>query len=85
MALNNKDILLWSGYVTQDPEVKTSYQYVVDLKQRVEEEVDYRIQISPDKVKTYHINMLKQYFYRDNDTQWRSQDFISGRAQCLII
>ena len=31
-------------------------------------EVDYRIQISPDKVKTYHINMLKRYFYRDNDT-----------------
>ena len=30
-------------------------------------EVDYRIQISPDKVKTYHINMLKRYFYRDND------------------
>ena len=31
-------------------------------------EVDYRIQISPDVVKTYHINILKQYFYHDNDT-----------------
>ena len=31
-------------------------------------EVDYRIQISPEKVKTYHINMLKRYFYRYNDT-----------------
>jgi len=119
---------LWTGD-NEDPKVKTSYQYVVDLKQRVEEtyelarnelakvqtrnqkyynrkarerklnvgdsvllllpteknkhtlawrgpykvvgvvgEVDYRIQISPDKVKTYHINMLKRYFYRDNDT-----------------
>jgi len=119
---------LWTGD-NEDPEVKTSYQYVVDLKQRVEEtcelartklakvqtcnqkyynrkarerklnvgdsvllllptvrnkltlarrgpykvvgvvgEVDYRIQISPDKVKTYHINMSKRYFYRDNDT-----------------
>ena len=26
-------------------------------------EVDYKIQIVPDKVKTYHINMLKRYFY----------------------
>ena len=31
-------------------------------------EVDYRIQISPDKVKTNHINMLKRYFYHDSDT-----------------
>jgi len=31
-------------------------------------DVDYRIQISPYKVKKYHINMLKRYFYRDNDT-----------------
>jgi len=30
-------------------------------------EVDYRIQMNPDKVKTYHINMLKRYFYRDID------------------
>ena len=30
-------------------------------------EVEYRIQISPDKVKTYNIDMLKRYFYRDND------------------
>ena len=28
-------------------------------------DVDYRIQISPDKVKTYHINMLKQYFLQE--------------------
>jgi len=119
---------LWTGD-NEDPEVKTSYQYVVDLKQRVEKtcelarnelakvqtrnqkilqqkgqktkiqcwrqcfavvtnreeqthliwrgpykvvgvigDVDYRIQISPNKVKTYHINMLKRYFYRNNDT-----------------
>jgi len=106
--------------------VKTSYQYVVDLKQRVEEtcelernelakvqtrnqkyynrkakerklnvgdsvllllpternkltlawrkpykvvgvvgDVDYKIQMSPDQVKTYHINMLKRFLPRD--------------------
>ena len=27
-------------------------------------EVDYRVESSPDKVKTYHINMLKRYFHR---------------------
>ena len=26
--------------------------------------VDYRVEVEPGKLKTYHINMLKQYFYR---------------------
>ena len=30
-------------------------------------EVDYKIEINPGKVKTYHINMLKQYFHRENE------------------
>ena len=25
-------------------------------------DVDYRVELSPDKVKTYHINMLKRYY-----------------------
>ena len=25
--------------------------------------VDYRVEVEPEKVKTYHINMLKQYFH----------------------
>jgi len=29
-------------------------------------EVDYKIEISPGKVKTYHVNMLKRYFHRGN-------------------
>jgi len=29
-------------------------------------EVDYRIEMDNGKVKTYHINMLKQYFHREN-------------------
>ena len=116
---------LWSGEV-DDPESKTSFEYVVDLRQRLEEtcnlakeelgkvqtrnqmyynrkardrklhigdsvllllptehnkltlawrgpykvvetvgNVDYRVEIAPGKVKTYHINMLKQYFHRN--------------------
>ena len=27
-------------------------------------DVDYRVEIAPGKVKTYHINMLKHYFHR---------------------
>ena len=27
-------------------------------------DVDYRVELSPDKVKTYHINMLKRYYCR---------------------
>ena len=50
----NKLILAWPGI----------HNKVVGLVG----EVDYRIQMSPDKVKTYHINMLKRYFYHDNDT-----------------
>ena len=29
-------------------------------------EVDYRIEMDNGKVKTYHINMLKRYFHREN-------------------
>ena len=29
-------------------------------------EVDYKIEISPGMVKTYHVNMLKRYFHRGN-------------------
>jgi len=83
---------IWT-YDDEDPEVKTLYQYVVDLRDRVEEtckmalalltlpternkltlawrgpykvvgivgDFDYRVEVSPDKVKTYHINMLKR-------------------------
>jgi len=30
-------------------------------------QVDYKIEINPGKVKTYHINMLKRYFHRGNE------------------
>jgi len=110
---------LWTGE-KEDPEIKTAYQYVLDLCERIEEtrqlaqeeiskvqqrnqiyynrrtrerrlnigdsvllllptnnkltlawrgpykvvervgEVDYRIRVTPDKIKTYHINMLKK-------------------------
>jgi len=30
-------------------------------------EVDYKIEINPSKVKTYHINMLKRYFHREDE------------------
>ena len=114
----------------EDPEVKTLYKYVVDLRDRVEEtckmdnvelakvqvrnhkyynkrtrdrklqvgdsvllllpternkltlawrgpykvvgivgDVDYRVELSPDKVKTYHINMLKRYYHRESPTE----------------
>jgi len=114
----------------KDPEVKTLYQYVVDLRDRVEEtcklakeelaklqvrnqkyynrrtrdrklhvgdsvllllpternklalawrgpykvvgivgDIDYRVEVSPEKVKTYHINMQKRYYYRESPTK----------------
>ena len=28
-------------------------------------DVDYRVEIEPRKVKTYHINMLKRYYHRN--------------------
>ena len=37
-------------------------------------EVDYRIEISPGKVKTYHINMLKRYFHRKVEGDLVTQD-----------
>jgi len=30
---------------------------------------DYRVKASPDKVKTYHINMLKRYYHRESPTE----------------
>jgi len=32
-------------------------------------DVDYRVELSPDKVKTYHINMLKRYYHRESPTE----------------
>jgi len=30
---------------------------------------DYRVEVCPDKVKTYHINMLKRYYHRECPTE----------------
>ena len=30
---------------------------------------DYRVEVSPDRVKTYHINMLKRYYHRGSPTE----------------
>jgi len=30
---------------------------------------DYWVEVSPDKVKTYHINMLKRYYHRETPTE----------------
>jgi len=118
----------------EDPEVKTAYQYVIDLRERVKETcelarselakvqirnqryynrktrerklhvgdsvllllpternkltlawrgtykvvdivsgVDYRIEMDSGKVKTYHINMLKRYYHRDNKSDHRQK------------
>ena len=46
---NNKLTLAWRG----------PYKVV----ERVGE-VDYRIRVTPDNIKTYHINMLKKYHQR---------------------
>jgi transposase InsO family protein len=115
---------LWTGEV-EEPEVKTTYQYVLDLRERIEQtcalaqeelgkvqtrnkryydrrvrnrqlkvgesvllllpternklllswqgpfrivskvgEVDYRIEMSSGRVKTFHVNMLKRYYHR---------------------
>jgi len=109
---------LWTGE-KGDPEVKTAYQYVLDLRERIEETcqlvqeeiakvqkrsqtyynrrarerrlnigdsvllllltlawrgpyevvekvgaVDYKIKVTPDKIETYDINMLKKYHQR---------------------
>ena len=27
---------------------------------------DYRVEVSPDKIKTYHVNMLKRYYHRES-------------------
>ena len=40
----------------------------------IKEKVDYKISVTPDKIKTYHINMLKKYHQRkehrtDNDDE----------------
>jgi len=118
---------IWMGE-EEDSEYKTAYQYIVDLRERIEEtcelaknelskvhiryqkyynrrtrdrklhvgdsellllpteqnkltlawrgpykvldtvgEVDYKIEINPEKVKTYHIHMLKRYFHHENE------------------
>jgi len=119
---------LWTGE-KEDPEVKTAYQYVLDLRERIEDtcqlaqekiakvqkrnqtyynrrarermlnvgdnvllllptennkltlawrgpyevvgkvgEVDYKIRVTPGKIKTHHISMLKKYHQRKEQT-----------------
>ena len=123
---------LWADEVP-DPETRTTYEYVLDLRQRIEDtcalakeelakvqcknqmyynrktrerklnvgdsvllllptehnkltlawrgpfkvtekvgNVDYRIEVSPGKIKTFHINMLKRYYHRV-DARTKSQ------------
>jgi len=50
----NKSTLAWRG----------PYKVVVIVG-----DVDYRVEVSPDKVKTYHINMLKRYYHRESPTE----------------
>jgi len=47
---NNKLTLAWRG----------PYEVVKRVG-----EVDYRIRVTPDKIRTYHINMLKKYHQRN--------------------
>jgi len=30
---------------------------------------DYRVEVSPDNVKSFHINMLKRYYHRESSTE----------------
>ena len=56
--------------------MKTLYQYVVDLRDRVEETCKMakvelaKVQVRNQKYynKTYHINMLKRYYHRESPT-----------------
>ena len=47
-------------------------------------EVDYKIEINPDKVKTYHINMLKRYFYRENEQKDVLRNVDKGKQEAII-
>ena len=125
---------LWTGEV-EEPELKTTYQYVIDLRERIEEtcalakeelskvqtrnqkyynrktrnrqlkvgdyvllllptehnklllawqgpfpvvakvgEVDYRVEVAPGKVKTYHVNLLKRYYHRNGLQQMTTKE-----------
>jgi len=136
--------IIWTGE-EKDSEVKTAYQYVVDLRERIEEtcelaknelskvqvrnqkyytwrtrerklhvgdsmllllpteqnkltlawrgpykvvgtvgEVDYKIEINPDKVKTYHNNMLKRYFHRENEQKDVLRNVDKGKQEARI-
>jgi len=129
----------------EDTEVKTAYQYVIDLRERIEEtcelaknelskvqirnqkyynrrtrerklhvgdsvllllpteqnklilawrcpyklvgtvgEVDYKIKINPCKLKTYHINMLKRYFHRENEQKDVLRNIDKGKQEARI-
>nr|XP_022327762.1 uncharacterized protein LOC111127056 [Crassostrea virginica] len=58
----------------RDPEVKSTYQYVIDLKERLEETCELAkqsLQKSIDvhgKIKTFHANLLKWYVERKSET-----------------
>jgi len=47
-------------------------------------EVDYKIEINPGKVKTYHINMLKRYFHRENEQKDVLRNVDKGKQEAII-
>jgi len=48
----------------------------------VVKDFDYRVEVSPDKVKTYHINMLKRYYHRESTTE---PTFNGSRATSKVV
>ena len=47
-------------------------------------EVDYKIKINPCKLKTYHINMLKRYFHRENEQKDVLRNIDKGKQEARI-
>jgi len=41
------------------------------------DEVDYKIEFSPRKVKAYHVNMLKRYFHHGNEQKKAAHNLIT--------
>jgi len=46
--------------------------------------VDYKIEINPGKVKTYHINMLKRYFHRKKEQKDVLCNVDNGKQEARI-
>jgi len=64
---------------TENNKLTVAWRGPYEVIERVGE-VDYRIRVTPDKIRTYHINMLKKYHERKKNKELESDNISESKV-----